>query len=101
MTEPNNFTHDEVVQIAETAATKAISNLFDKLDIDVNNKDTLIRLRRDLNFLDDQREGQEILRQNMKKGALYLAGTAALGFIYLMWDVLKIGVFTMLQNVGR
>lgn len=89
------FTKSEVAAIAENAADRAIHNLLMKLDIDAAKPEQIIRFRENLNFLDEQRQGQIILKQHMKKGALYLAGTAALGLVYLMWDVFKVGLVTM------
>lgn len=86
------FTKAEVEAIAEDAADRALAALFEKLDIDVANKDQIIRFRENLNFLDEQREGSIILKQHFKKGAVYLAGTALLGMVYLMWDVFKVGL---------
>lgn len=97
--ENNVFTKAEVEAIAQTAADRAIASLFDKLDIDVSKKDALINLRENLIFLDDQRQGSMVLKQHVKKSAVYLAGTAALGIVYLSWDALKIGFITMLQQL--
>lgn len=89
------FTKAEVEAIAESAADRAIHNLLMKLDIDATKPDQIIRFRENLNFLDEQRQGSIILKQHMKKGALYLAGTAALGMTYLMWDIFKSGLIQM------
>lgn len=89
------FTKSEVAAIAESAADRAIHNLLMKLDIDATKPDQIIRFRENLNFLDEQRQGAIILKQHVKKGAIYLAGTAFLGMVYLMWDVFKVGLAQM------
>lgn len=92
MTEPKQFTEAEVSKIAESAADRAIHNLLMKLDIDATKPEQIIRFRENLNFLDEQREGSVILKQHVKKGAFYLAGTALLGMAYVFWDVFKVGL---------
>lgn len=85
--------------LASEVSHKVVSELFDKFDIDLNNKEALVSFRDDLRFLREQRIGQEILRQNIKKGALYFIGTALLGLAYLAWDAVKLGVLTWLQHI--
>ena len=91
------FTKTEVAAIAEDAADRAIHNLLLKLDINAKEPKEIIRFRENLKFLDEQREGSEVLKQHVKKGAIYLAGTALLGLIYLMWDVFKVGLLQMVR----
>lgn len=86
------FTLDEVAAIAESAADRAIHTLFLKLDIDAKDHQSLVRFRRNLEFLDNQREGSEKMKENAKKGVLYVIGVALMGGVYLSWDVVKAGV---------
>jgi hypothetical protein len=92
------FTEAQVMNIAEDAANRAVANLFAKLDIDTDDKESMRRFRDNLNFLDEQREGSIILKQTLKKSAIYLAGSAALGGIYFMWDVFKAGLLMWSRN---
>lgn len=92
----DTFTREDVEKIAQDAADKAVASLFDKLDIDVSKKESLRRFRDDLTFLKDQREGAVQLKKAIKKGSLYLMGTAALGMAYFMWDVFKDGLHSWL-----
>lgn len=102
MSEENKgFTEEDVAAIAETAAKKAVASIFDYLDIDITKKESLRRFREDLAFLKDQREGSVQLKKALKKGSLYLMGTAALGMVYFLWDVLKDGLHMWLQGVVK
>lgn len=86
------FTLQEVSDIAEQAAERAIANLMSRIDIDVDDKQAMIRFRENLKFVDEQREGQIVMKQALKKGVLYLIGVALMGIAYLSWDVVKTGV---------
>jgi hypothetical protein len=97
--ENNAFTKAEVEAIAEDAADRALAALFEKLDIDVTNKESMRRFRDNLTFLDDQRQGSIALKQNIKKSMLYVSGTALLGLMYFMWDALKEGLHMWLTNL--
>lgn len=97
---PNSrLTKQDAELLAAEVSHKVVSELFDKFDIDLANKEALVSFRDDLHFLREQRIGQEILRQNIKKGALYFIGTALLGLAYLAWDAVKLGVLTWVQNI--
>jgi hypothetical protein len=98
MTEPKVFTEQEVARIAESAAERAIASLLAKLDVDSTKSKEIIRLRDDLNFLKDQREGSELLKQSAKKGALYLMGLALMGTMWLSWDAFKLGLLSMIRE---
>ncbi len=98
MTEPKVFTEQEVARIAESAAERAIASLLAKLDVDSSKSKEIIRLRDDLNFLKDQREGSELLKQSAKKGALYLMGLAFMGGVWLSWDAFKLGLLSMIRD---
>lgn len=86
------FTLDEVAAIAESAADRAIHTLFLKLDIDAKDHKALVKFRRNLEFLNDQREGSEKMKENAKKGVLYVIGVALMGGVYLWWDIMRAGV---------
>lgn len=86
------FTLEEVSAIAESAADRAIHTLFLKLDIDAKDHTALVKFRRNLEFLNDQREGSEKLKETAKKSVLYVIGVALMGIAYLSWDVVKAGV---------
>lgn len=93
------FTKAEVEAIAENAADRALAALFEKLDIDVTNKESMRKFRDNLTFLDDQRQGSIALKQNIKKSMLYVSGTAILGMLYFLWDALKDGLHMWLVNL--
>jgi hypothetical protein len=93
------FTKAEVEAIAVTAAEHALASLFEKLDIDVNSKESMRKFRDNLTFLDDQRAGSIALKQNIKKSMLYVSGTALLGLMYFLWDALKDGLHMWLVNL--
>jgi hypothetical protein len=86
------FTLEEVSAIAESAADRAIHTLFLKLDIDAKDHQALVKFRRNLEFLNDQREGSEKLKETAKKSVLYVIGVALMGMMYISWDVVKAGV---------
>lgn len=97
---PNSrLTKQDAELLAAEVSHKVVSELFDKFDIDLSNKEALVSFRDDLRFLREQRVGQELLRQNIKRGALYLIGTALMGITYLTWDALKLGIVTWVQNI--
>jgi hypothetical protein len=98
MEEQKVFTLQEVSDIAEQAAERAIANLMSRIDIDVDDKKAMIRFRENLKFVDEQREGQLLMKQAMKKGVLYLIGVALMGIMYLSWDVVKTGMKTMFMS---
>ena len=92
------FTLQEVSDIAEQAAERAIANLMARIDIDIEDKKAMIRFRENLKFVDEQREGQILLKQTFKKGVLYLIGVALMGIVYLSWDVMRTGIKTMVMS---
>lgn len=96
---PTRLTKQDAEMLAAEVSHKVVSELFDKFDIDLNNKESLVAFRDDLRFLREQRVGQELLRQNIKKGTLYFIGTALLGIAYVTWDALKLGIVTWLQHI--
>ena len=99
MSNQNVFTKGDVAAIAEDAAERALAALFEKLDIDVNDKESMRKFRDNLSFLDDQRMGSIALKQNIKKSMLYVSGTAMLGMLYFLWDALKDGLHMWLVNL--
>lgn len=99
MSDENVFTKGDVAAIAEDAAERALAALFEKLDIDVNDKESMRKFRDNLSFLDDQRMGSIALKQNIKKSMLYVSGTAMLGMLYFLWDALKDGLLMWLVNL--
>jgi hypothetical protein len=99
MSARKEFTLEDVSQIAETAANKAVSVLFEKLDIDVSDKESMRRFRDNLTFLDDQRQGSLLLKSHLKKSAIYLSGMAGLGLLYFLWDALKSGLLLWLHRI--
>lgn len=99
MSDENVFTKGDVAAIAEDAAERALAALFEKLDIDVNDKESMRKFRDNLSFLDDQRMGSIALKQNIKKSMLYVSGTAMLGMLYFLWDALKDGLHMWLVNL--
>lgn len=101
MSDENVFTKGDVAAIAEDAAERALAALFEKLDIDVNDKESMRKFRDNLSFLDDQRMGSIALKQNIKKSMLYVSGTAILGMLYFLWDALKDGLHMWLQGVVK
>lgn len=96
---PNRFTKQDAELLAAEVSHKVVSELFDKLDVDVTDKNALVAFRDDLRFLREQRVGQEMFKQSIKKGTIYLIGTGLLGIAYLTWDALKLGIVTWLQNI--
>lgn len=98
MNEQKVFTLQEVSDIAEQAAERAIANLMSRIDIDVEDKQAMIRFRENLKFVDEQREGQILMKQALKKGVLYLIGVALMGIAYLSWDVVKTGIKTTIMS---
>lgn len=86
------FTLKEVEDIAEHAAERAVATLFAKFDIDVNDQKAMIQHRKNLEFLDNQRQGSEALKANAKKASLYVIGIFLMGAVYVGWDAFRIGV---------
>jgi hypothetical protein len=95
----NIVTRAELEDIAEKAAQKAMTHFFMFLDVDVGDKDSIRRLRDDLTFLSNQREGSIMMKQTVKKSALYLMSAAIIGLTYFLWDVFKDGFLLWLNKV--
>lgn len=95
----DQFTRDEVEVIASDAASRAVAAVFEKLDIDVSDKESLRKFRDNLRYLGEQHEGSIMLKQNLKKSAVYLMFTAAIGIVYFSWDIFKSGLLSWLQSL--
>lgn len=89
---PREFSKVEIAEIAQDAATRALASFFDVLDIDLSDKGNVRKLRENLAFLNEQREGAEKLKGVVKKSAYAIMGSAFLGGVYWAWDIFKDGL---------
>jgi hypothetical protein len=95
---PKTFTTAEVEEIAEAAARRALHNFFNSLDVQSDDTQAVKRLRDNLNYLNEQREGTLVLKATLKRSAVYILYSAAVGVVYFMWDVVKDVVVTALHK---
>ena len=97
MTKPLKvFSKEEMTAIAEQAAEKAaektVHRLFATLDINMNNHEDVRGFRDNQRFLAEQRKGQEAWKNSVRDNKAVLMFSAAVGSLWLFWDILKAGV---------
>ncbi len=90
------FSEQEVEEIAEVAATKALGRLLLALDVNVHELESVRRLRDNLNYLETKRQGEDDLKATIKRGCLYGMGVALMGFLYLIKDILHDGFISVI-----
>lgn len=90
------FSREEMTAIAEQAAEKAaektVHRLFATLDINMDSHEDVRGFRDNQRFLAQQRKGQEQWKQSVQENKIVLMGSAAVGTVWLFWDILKAGV---------
>jgi hypothetical protein len=97
MTRPvKSFTRAEMEVVAEKAAEKAaektVHRLFANLDINMSDFDDVRAFRDNQRFLTAQRQGQEQWKKSIQENKIVLMFSAAVGAVWLFWDIIKAGV---------
>lgn len=82
------MTQEEAKEIAEIAASKALSNFFLYLDIDVHNTESLKQFRTDLDYIRAQRKAAEDARIMIKTT---IGPAAIIGLGIFVWTIFKSG----------
>jgi hypothetical protein len=95
MAEEKELDRYEAEMIAERAARRALVDAFRFFGVNIDDFESMESFRANLLFLDGQRKGSEALKVRMREGIWYLLGVAALGAIYLAWDVIKAGITSL------
>ena len=83
------ISRQEMEDVAEKVANKVLSQYFLFLDVDPTKPEDVRRLRNDLMWLSQQREGSVYLKQQIRHYRFHLLGVAATALVYGFWDVLK------------
>lgn len=78
------MTRDEVNEISEEAAKKALQSFFLTLGVDVTDPKAVIRMQDDLRFLGNWRESTEAVKRKTLLTAVGFIVTGALGWLAVL-----------------
>jgi hypothetical protein len=78
------MTRDEVNEISEEAAKKALQSFFLTLGVDVTDPKAVIRMQDDLRFLGNWRESTEAVKRKTLMTAVGFIVTGALGWLAVL-----------------
>lgn len=73
-----NFTREDVRAIVKETVRETVADLFDRLGIDLNDREAIERYRQDMGFLRKQRRGSEDIAKAVRWTAIgaFVAGAS-------------------------
>lgn len=92
------ITEYEMTEIAKKAAREAVAEVFDKMGVDVHDKDELQKYAEDKRYTRENRLASEELRKQARTGFFYLMGVGLLGIVLWMKDLIYAGLVELFNK---